>query len=42
MTELDFIAERLLAIQAEQASIRAAMRAEIRKCGLISRMAKPC
>ena len=29
MTELDFIAERLLAIQAEQASIRAAMRAEI-------------
>ena len=29
MTELDFIAERLLAIQAEQASIRAAMRAEM-------------
>jgi len=29
MTELDFIAERLLAIQAEQAGIRAAMRAEM-------------
>ena len=33
MTELDFIAERLLAIQTEQASIRA---------DIISRMAKPC
>jgi hypothetical protein len=33
MTELDFIAERLLAIQTEQDSIRA---------DIISRMAKPC